>query len=190
MAGILQLWTHEAMEMWSIGNANVLKYHPRGLWWPEFWNHKAIGMLRIGNASVWSPLKYHSSGLVAGIWQHWTQKPIGILRISNTSVLTPFKYHSSGLWWPEILNRKAIGMLGISHARKCHFSRLRWPELCNHKAIGMWRIDNVKTHTFPVGEMQHRVANFAIVFFLEKRTHSFHFPLVARKEKGVGRTLE
>ena len=45
-------------------------------------------------------------------------------------------------------------------------------------------------HTFPVGEMQHRVAEFCYCFCLDKRTHSFHFPLVARKAKGVGRTLE
>ena len=45
-------------------------------------------------------------------------------------------------------------------------------------------------HTFPGGEMQHRVAEFCYCLYLEKRTHSFHFPLVARKAKGVGRTLE
>ena len=145
-------------------------------------------MCKISDISVWTPLKYHSSGL----WwpEFWNHKAIGMLRISNTSVLTPFKYHSSGLWWPEILNRKAIGMLGINHARKCHFSRLRWPELCNHKAIGMWRIDNVKTHTFPVGEMQHRVAEFCYYFSLYNRTHSFHFPFVAQKSTGVGQVLE
>ena len=145
-------------------------------------------MCKISDISVWTPLKYHSSGL----WwpEFWNHKAIGMLRISNTSVLTPFKYHSSGLWWPEILNRKAIGMLGINHARKCHFSRLRWPELCNHKAIEMWGIDNVKTHTFPVWEMQHRVAEFCYCFCLDKRTNSFHFALVAWKAKGVGQTME
>ena len=57
---------NDQLEMWRIGNASVrtpLKYHPSGLWWPEFWTHKAIGMLRISNASVRTPLKYHSSGL-------------------------------------------------------------------------------------------------------------------------------
>ena len=131
--------------------------------------------------------------LEARILQFLTDKAIAMCKISDASVWTPLKYHSSGLWWPEFWNHKAIGMLRISHARtqlKYHSSRLWWPELCNHKAIEMWGIDNVKTHTFPVWEMQHRVAEFCYCFCLDKRTHSFHFPLVARKAKGVGRTLE
>ena len=45
-------------------------------------------------------------------------------------------------------------------------------------------------HTFPVGEMQNRVAEFCYCFCLYKRTHSFNSPLVARKSTRVGQVLE
>ena len=67
-----EFWNHKAIEIRRIANVKTpLKYYSRGLRWTEFWNHKVIGMLRIGNASVWTPLKYHSSGL-------WPPYPTGM----------------------------------------------------------------------------------------------------------------
>ena len=64
----------------------------------EFLTDKAIAMCKIRDASVWTQLKYHSSGL---LWpEFWNHKAIGMLRIDNASVGTPLKYHSSGLWPP------------------------------------------------------------------------------------------
>ena len=45
-------------------------------------------------------------------------------------------------------------------------------------------------HTFPVGEMQLRVAEFCYCFCLYNRTHSFNFPLVAQKSTRVAQVLE
>ena len=45
-------------------------------------------------------------------------------------------------------------------------------------------------HTFPVGEMQHKVAEFCYCFCLYKRTHSFYFTLVAQKSTRVAQVQE
>ena len=46
------------------------------------------------------------------------------------------------------------------------------------------------TRTFPVGEMQHKVAEFCYCFCFYKRTHSFYFTLVAQKSTRVAQVLE
>ena len=47
-----------------------------------------------------------------------------------------------------------------------------------------------ENHTFPVGEMQNRVAEFCYCFCLYKGTHSFDSPLVAQKLTRFGQVLE
>ena len=45
-------------------------------------------------------------------------------------------------------------------------------------------------HTFPVGEIQHKVAEFCYCFSVYNRTHSFNFPFVAQKSTRVAQVLE
>ena len=44
-------------------------------------------------------------------------------------------------------------------------------------------------HTFPVGVIQHKVAEFCYCFCVCNRTH-FNFPLVAQKSTRVAQVLE